>query len=80
MLINKATNNAVTVKAIPSKSGNGFTQGEIYTFTYYRNGLYRTENDHGYQRYEDFGIRSAHLWDSIHWRAAGHFQIIEIIP
>jgi len=78
MLTNKKTLNARLVKAIPTRSGNGFTKDKEYTFTHEINGLYVTYNDNGHERYEDFDDISAHLWDGINDQDMGRFVITEI--
>jgi len=70
-------NNPSTLRATPTISGNGFTGGKSYLFCHHRNGLYRTTNDNGHERFESypFAERSAHLWDGVNWEAAGRFNL-----
>ena len=74
-LVNKKTNNVRKVVAVPTESGNGFVKGREYAFYHKRNGLYVNKQT-GYDKFEDFGKKSAHLWDGHDWDAAGHFEII----
>lgn len=77
------------IQAKPTKSGNGFTEGKIYTFvedpqSIILNGkraLFMTDNDNGHRRYVsrtsfDDKSRSAHLWDGrdANWLKAGYWE------
>lgn len=80
-LVNKKTNNIQFVVAVPTKSGNGFIKGQEYTFEHHRNRLYRTflDDNNFVKKYEDFGPRSAHLWDGTgdYEKVAGKFNIVD---
>lgn len=74
-LVNKKTNNARKVVAVPTESGSGFIKGREYAFHHVRNGLY-INTQTGSDKFENFGEKSPHLWDGHDWDAAGHFEII----
>ena len=42
----------LSVTVTPSMDGNGFKQGENYTFRHYKNSLYETLNSNGHTRFE----------------------------
>ena len=79
------------LKATPSRDGNGFSAGKVYTFKPtpdcwgYNEGkpsLYTAQNDRGHERHESYDTLteakpSAHLWDGLNWKAAGHWTIAE---
>jgi len=73
------------IKAMPTKSGNGFVEGKVYTWTHDTNNLYRTFlkiNGNDCVRYElretlQGNNKSAHLWDGLNWKAAGTWSIVE---
>ncbi len=71
------------MKITPTKSGNGFTAGKVYTATIdetsWKNSLLRTFNDNGHERFIsaddiDSGKPSAHLWDGVNWNQAGTWK------
>jgi len=66
-----------TVQAVPTRSGNGFREGQVYTFRHHTNGAYVAINDNGHERIEcyPFSEHSAHLWDGrgVFERVAGCF-------
>ena len=77
MLVNKLTNNAPIVYAMPSESYGSFTAGKHYRFEHVRNGLYQTISDDGHLKYDSLtGDKSAHLWNSRDWDLAGHFILL----
>lgn len=78
-----------TIKATPTKSGNGLRAGEVYTFTptpdcYAPQGkpsLFETVTERGHVKYVsrdtlEEGRPCPHLWDGRNWLAAGTWQII----
>ena len=77
------------VHATPTTSGNGFKKGEVYTFTHYKNSLYRTINSNGHERFEIYPFQpySPHLvgvghdnftsLGSLERLGAGHFVEVE---
>jgi len=62
---------------MPTKSGNGFIEGNEYEAWHEKNGLYYIML-HGNVKYIGYpdGSKSPHLWDGMHWNDAGTFRIL----